>query len=464
MYGLTSRHCPHDIRGYFKLVHPDDLDQVKASLDRSLKRALPFEIEKRIVRLDGHTRWVHMQGVLLRDASGKPEKMLGGVMDTSRRHQLEEQAQHAQRMEVIGQLTAGIAHNFNNMLMGILPNLELAIRRAPSELVPLLKNAEHAGRRASDVVRQLMTFAGTITPRRSVESIPALVSSTLDLCRRTFPANIDIEVIHENIPDIAVDPSQLEHALLNIVLNARDAVLSSKKSAPAISVALSMHDVVRPPHENQPGRYLRIEVVDNGCGMSDETKRRIFEPFFTTKGPGSGTGLGLATAFAIIREHQGWIDVASTEGVGSTFSLYLPATPSMSITQADAAHSEHEAPRGTELILIVDDEPMVRMILGDLLEEAGYQTLAAENGDTAVAVVRQHVGKIALAILDLSMPGKPGNIVLRMIREIDPAIRFMFSTGQIPDAKLIAEASAVLEKPFDSTVLRETVRRVIDGK
>jgi CheY-like chemotaxis protein len=197
--------------------------------------------------------------------------------------------------------------------------------------------------------------------------------------------------------------------------------------------------------------------------MSDETGRRIFEPFFTTKGPGSGTGLGLATAFAILREHQGWIDVASSEGNGSTFALHLPMTdvmPSLSHDESPVS----EAPRGTELILIVDDEPMVRMILGDLLEEAGYRILSAEHGDAAVKIVEQHVGKISLAILDLSMPGKPGNVVLRMLRAIDPALRFMFSTGQVPDAKVVAEAQAVLEKPFDSNTLRETVRRVIDQK
>ena len=319
IFGLPPGTSPAGRAGYLALVHPDDRARSVERLARGVA-AGRWEDEYRIVRADGAVRWVLAKGSVVRDVA------LGAVIDVTERREREEQLRQAQKLEAVGQLTAGIAHNFNNMLMGMLPNLESAARRAPPELEPLLRDAEESAQRAAHLVRQLMTYAGRNSPAaRAVESIADLVERTVAFCRTTFDHRIAFDTRYDRSARARVAAAQLEQALLNALINARDAI--AEVDAPRMTVRV---DVVTDGSTELGGRagdHVRVQIGDNGIGMDAATASRIFEPFFTTKPVGKGTGLGLATTRAIVVEHGGFVTCDSEPRFGSTFSFYLPREP-----------------------------------------------------------------------------------------------------------------------------------------
>ena len=274
------------------------------------------------------------QGSVVRAPDGSSERLVGGCLDVTEQREIEERARQTQKLEAIGQLSAGVAHNFNNMLMVILPNLELALAEVSAEQVPILQSAHDAALRAAELVRQLMTFAGRARSReKRVDDVRSLVDRTVVMCRRAFDPRIELTShLSEHAEPVLADNMQLEQALLNLLINARDAVMDAKTDTMQVRVKVErIHGPVLrtlKPHV-EPGRaYVCIRVVDNGIGMDGATQSRIYEPFFTTKDVGGGTGLGLSTARAILQEHGGVLECASVPGRGSTFSAYLPLAAS----------------------------------------------------------------------------------------------------------------------------------------
>jgi PAS domain S-box-containing protein len=452
IFGLASGTAPAGRERYLALIHPDDRARSAERITQGIAEGR-WEDEYRIVRADGAVRWVMAKGTVLGDV------VLGAVLDVTERHHREEQQRQAQKLEAVGQLTAGIAHNFNNMLMGMLPNLELAARTAPPDLEPLLRDAEQAAERAAHLVRQLMTYAGRNRPTaRTVESMSALAERTVGFCRTTFDQRLAFHAHYDPTARVRVDPAQIEQALLNILINARDAI--ADVDTPRVTLDV---DIVRDGATElgaHAGDFVRVRVADNGIGIDATTASQLFEPFFTTKAVGKGTGLGLATTRTIMVEHGGFVACDSSLGRGATFSLYLP--------HASAAHDETrpvvEPPstRGTELVLVVDDEAPIRHVVSLMLTDAGFRVEIAASGEHALAILSDPriASAVAVVLLDVSMPGMSGRELRARIREIAPHARVVYFTGyafEAPDAN-----DAVLEKPASEKRLLGTIRDVLD--
>jgi two-component system cell cycle sensor histidine kinase/response regulator CckA len=302
-----------------QIVHPTDRSDVLARTRRSLKTGRWDSVRYRIVRPDGAVRWMLTSGGTVCSVDGTPCELVGGMLDVTEQRTLEDQLRQAQKMEAIGNLSAGIAHNFNNMLAVIMPSLEVAVGHLPVERKPLLREAAHAARRASELVRQLMTFAGqSPSSQRAQHSSHEIVEAAVGICARAFGVDLQLETVFECAPvTLSCNAGQLEQVLVNLLLNARDAVRAAERGSGRVSVRVSLRSGGDEPR-------VCIQVSDDGVGMSEEVRARAFEPFFTTKGVGRGTGLGLATSYAIVRDHLGTLECSSGLGRGTTFTMTLP--------------------------------------------------------------------------------------------------------------------------------------------
>jgi signal transduction histidine kinase len=375
---------------------------------------------------------------------------------------VQRQLQQAQRLEAVGQLTAGIAHNFNNLLQANLANISLAMEEAPPQAQGFLRDAETAARRGAELVRQLMLFARAEEkePNFQAVDLEAAVRNTVSLCRKTFDRRIELQVeIPPDLPLVRADAGQLDQALLNLYLNARDALEGMERQRPCIRTAA--RQLRQPgPGEQAPRDYVRLEVMDNGAGMDPRTRERIFEPFFTTKDVGRGTGLGLATVYGILQRHQGWIECQSQAGQGTLFSLYLPiAAEGRPPRQAP---DEAEMPRGAETLLVIDDEELVRHSTVRVFARLGYQVLEAPDGPRGLELFAQHGDRIDLVLLDLSMPGLPGREVLAQMKAQRPGLKVVLFTGYAPAPGEFAGVASMVEKPFSVHHLSRAVRQVLD--
>jgi PAS domain S-box-containing protein len=460
IFGLPPGAAPKGREAYLAHIHPEDRARAAEVIARGIS-AGGWDNEHRIIRADGAVRSVLTTG-RISNRDGRPVA-LGSVIDVTERRQREEQVRQAQKLEAVGQLTAGVAHNFNNLLMAMLANMELAVRAAPSELAPMLRDAEHAALRAADLVRQLMTFAGRnrVTAHR-VESIGALVERTVAFCRTTVDRRIAIDGTYDATAFASVDASALEQALVNILINARDALLDAAIEGPRITVTVDVVPAGAPELAGRGDEHVRIRIGDNGPGMDSGTIPRIFEPFFTTKDVGKGTGLGLATTHTIVREQHGFITCESAPGCGAAFSIYLRcATAATGWVDPNPALVEGVA-RGSEMVLIVDDEAQVRNVVERILESVGFQARQAASGQEAIELLSdpQVASEVSVLLLDVSMPGLSGPELRRRLGELAPRARVIYFTGYGFEA--VDTQDAVLEKPITMQRLLETIRSVLD--
>lgn len=455
---------PRSLEAYLALVHPEERKLVHERVRlAALRRAFP-DLEHRFVGDGRVTRWLLVRAEVVDDHEGV--RLIGGVMDVSERRSMQEKLRQAQKMEALGELTAGLAHNFNNALMAILPNLEHALRQAPEGMTGLLTVAQHAAERAARLVRELMVFAGGQRHgERRDDAIGAIVQRAVELCRSTFPPQIKVTLdLGTDIPLLSVDAAQVEHAVMNVCINARDALEGVTGRTPSLYVEVRRvpaRAVELGPSPKAHLAHVRIRVSDNGVGMSDEVRHRIFEPFYTTKGVGKGTGLGLSTTYAIVREHAGFITCESRLGQGTSFSLYLPIEQSG--RRKDSGTLALPAPQGDELLLVVDDDPVVRSVTARVLASGGYRIIEAENGSQGLSVFEQRRGQIGLVLLDESMPGIAGHEVLAKMLSIEPSARVAMFTGVQPTPEQLAGARAVIRKPVGANELLWRVRELLDG-
>jgi PAS domain S-box-containing protein len=423
---------------------------------------------------DGSLHYFDRHYLPLRNDAGAVIGMAGIVRDVTLRRKAQEalrardeQLRRAQKLEAVGQLTAGIAHNFNNILMALLPNLELAARAAPPELASLLESAEQAASRAAELVGQLMVFASQKRPAvKSAESLATLVERTVAFCETTFDRRIAVERIYDQEARATVDAAEVEQAVANLVINARDALSDPSVVDPRLTVQVDEVADGAAELSGRQGPFIRLKVSDNGIGMTEETALRVFEPFFTTKDLGKGTGLGLATTHAVVEEHGGFITCVSAPHQGTTFSVYLPRATEAerpSRTPARAAPAG-----GKETILVVDDEAPIRKIVAHVLGSAGYETLLAASGEQAISLHSDAkvAPQVRLVLLDESMPGVSGRQLRHRIRALAPAARVVTFTGY-PESGIGTEPEApdaVIEKPASADFLLRTIRAVIDAK
>jgi two-component system cell cycle sensor histidine kinase/response regulator CckA len=384
------------------------------------------------------------------------------------RRRLEEQLHQASKMEAVGQLAGGVAHDFNNLLTVITGYGALVADALPpgDPVRELVGEMVRAGERAAGLTRQLLAFSRkqVLSPR--VVDLNAVVADTERMLRRLIGADVDLAArLQPNLGRVRADPGQVEQVVMNLAVNARDAMpRGGKLTVETRDVELG-EDYCRTHPEARPGPHVLLAVSDTGCGMTEEVRLRIFEPFFTTKGPGKGAGLGLATVFGIVKQSGGSVEVYSEVGVGTTFKVYLPRADAPAA--ADATGPVQAAvTRGTETLLVAEDEPAVRALTCHVLRSAGYTVLEAETGEEAVRVADRHAGPVHLLVTDVVMPGGGGRELAETLAERHPGARVLFLSGYTADAVvrhgILGERADFLQKPFTPAALARKVREVLD--
>jgi PAS domain S-box-containing protein len=464
----------------FELIHPDDRPLARETLARVL--ASPGEAVPATLRgltADGRVQVIETSACnRLVDPSVRA--VVVNFRDVTERGRLEEQLRQVQKMEAVGQLAGGVAHDFNNVLTVILGNLETLRRGSGGDRDAILADTERAARRAADLTGQLLRFARRQPLRPAAVDVNELVRDGVDLFRRMTDPRVTIEFAPG--PDVrpaTADPDQVRQVLMNLCLNARDAM----PDGGALRVGTA--DTAGLPAEAQVeevrgGGYVRLSVSDTGVGMTPDVQAHIFEPFFTTKEPGKGTGLGLAVVYGIVRQHGGWVTCASEPGRGTRFDVYLPVTeapvpspPSLLGKGAGGLGSFGDPSpgpspkRGGEkdppLVLIADDDAAVRMLARMGLEAAGYRVAEAADGHAAVAAFRDG-DRIGVVVLDSDMPGLTGHKAFAAIRELDPAARVLFASGRrSPDRDPPGPGIGYLDKPYTPNELADAVARLLGG-
>lgn len=435
-----------------QVVHPDDRDEVRKGGERTFTTGRFDSVVHRILKPDGEVRWMVTVGEVERDVEGKPVRLMGANFDVTEQRNAEEQLRRAQKLETIGRLTAGVAHNFNNMLTVMLPNLDLLRPHVPAAQQSLVDDTADAAARAADMVKKLMTLAGQRRPAApAVCDVAALTRRIVGMCERTFERHIELRVqVDAAEPCTRAGAGDLEQVLMNLLLNARDAVLERRDATPRIEVTVAD----APADVRLPGaeRVLELRVRDNGAGMSAEALKHAFEPFFTSKEVGRGTGLGLPTCDAIVRDLGGRIELESATGRGTTVSVLLPGCAAPELAEAARGAARTEAHRR---VLLVDDEALVRRVVERALGEAGYAVRAAADGAEALAAVTKEPADLIL--LDRSMPGVPGAALVGALRAAAPKARVVYFSGEDVPADERGVVDGVIQKPVRVDELLATV-------
>ncbi len=400
------------------------------------------------------------------DHSGRVVAMASMAQDITERRNLEAQLRQSQKMEAVGVLAGGVAHDFNNLLTVIAGNLSLAQMRLGDRHPAArgLRDAERAAERAAGLVRQLLDFSRKSRSQPRPLSLNDCVRETLSLLRSSLDRRIALEQ-HAD-PDLwlaEADPGQIHQVLVNLCVNARDAMPEGGTLRITCANRVIDEAYCRAHPEARPGEFVELRVADTGHGMDRQTLARIFEPFFTTKEVGKGTGLGLAMAYGIVRQHGGWITVESAPGQGSTFAVLLPRT----LASAEEPVPETAGPSGgTETILLVDDEEMLLRLGRAILEANGHRVIEARDGQEALEIFRSRRAEIDLVLLDMIMPRRNGRDTLEELHTLAPEVPVVLSSGYTPvsNEELNAlGARAFLHKPYRPAELVRTVRQVLDS-
>jgi two-component system cell cycle sensor histidine kinase/response regulator CckA len=446
-------------------IHPDDRDMV---LDRYMRRLrgedVPSTYSFRIIHRDGHEVWTHVNAVLT-EWEGRPA-VLCFLRDITEQKKLENQLFYAQKMEAVGTLAGGIAHDFHNLLMGIQGNISLMLLDIkPDQLHhERLRDIEQHVHSGADLTKQLLGFAMGGKYEVKPTDLNELMRKTSNMFARTRKQIMIHREYETDIWNVDVDQGQIEQVLLNLYVNAWQAMPGGGDLyLKTENITIDRRYIKEKLLTIKPGRYVKLSLADTGVGMDKKIQQRIFEPFFTTKERGRGTGLGLASAYGIIKNHGGIIDVFSEEGKGTTFTIYLPASKKEAIEKKELQQGLLE---GTETILFVDDEETIREIGRYMLNKLGYTTLIAKSGEEAIDTYKRDRDKIAMVILDMVMPGIGGSKTYDFLKEIDPDVRVLLSSGYSINGQaseiLKRGCNGFIQKPFNIHQLSQMIRKMLD--
>jgi PAS domain S-box-containing protein len=459
---------------FVAMLHPEDRERIVAAIRRAHDPAGDgvFSVEQRIIRSDGEVRWLVTRSQTFFEGEGdarRPVRTVGAVLDATEWKRLEEQFRQAQKMEAVGQLAGGVAHDFNNLLTVINGMSELAFNQMSPEGPgrELLAEALKAGERAAALTRQLLAFSRKQALRPQVVDVNVLLSGLSKMLLRLLGENVGLRLEEDAaLGLVKVDPGQFEQAVINLALNARDAMPGGGRlTIETRNAEMDEGHVGRHPDAG-PGRYVLVAVSDTGHGMDAATRARIFEPFFTTKGPGRGTGLGLAMVHGFVKQSGGHIDVESEVGRGTTFKVYLPRTDETA-PSGRSSPGPVTLPGGSETILLVEDQGAVRAFARHVLLAGGYTVLEARDGEEALRVAQQCHGPIHLLVTDVVLPGMSGPRLAEQLARDRPELRALFVSGYADEASTRCGASEVgpafLQKPYNPVRLARKVRQVLDA-
>jgi two-component system, cell cycle sensor histidine kinase and response regulator CckA len=449
---------------FARITHPDDLaEDARLFAEMTLGKRDGYQLDKRYLHKNGEVVWARLNVSLVRAPGGEPQFAIKMVEDITERKRAEEALRESQKVEAVGQLVAGLAHDFANLLTGI---------GILSDLLAVELGSQPGGRRAREIqlasehgcalIRKLLFVARQHVSDSKVLSLETVVEDMRDLLAKLVEERTELSISSASgLGYVKADPAEIQQVVLNLVLNARDATAEGGR----ISVELSNCTLDARSATTLgvlAGDYVVLEVADNGCGMDESTRAHLFEPFFTTKQPGQGTGLGLATVKAIVTQARGSIEVHSAPGRGTRMRVLLPRVQAELEWRGAEAHNQHSL-EGRETVLLVEDDERVRASIEQVLAQCGYQLLVAANGAQALRLARRHRGPIHLLLVDMVMPGKNGREVVEQIVPLHPQARVLFISGYGPRSVAEVPDNRIFRKPFTGGALARKVRQVLDG-
>ena len=472
---------PHDLRlnhtaSYEELIHPEDRGAVRRDVEAAIERGRPFELVYRIITAGGEEKWVWEKGSGVFSPQGQLVALEGLITDITARKRAEEEKErmqalllHAQKMEAIGVLAGGVAHDFNNLLTIVHGNAELALMAAEQgdpSCTDLLHKVLSAAEHGASLVRRLLVFSRKQPVELMALSVNRVVGDLLKMLGRLIGEDIEIHTtLRPDLWTVRADEANAEQVIMNLAVNARDAMPDGGKLTLATdNVALDQAVRAAMP-QARPGRFVCLTVTDTGVGMDAQTVQRIFEPFFSTKEPGRGTGLGLSVVYGVVHQHGGWITVSSAPGHGSTFKVYLPAS------SPDPQEEPHDTPPLDEVqghgerLLLVEDERALREMARTALASNGYQVMVAANAEEAEAIFAKEEGHLDLVLSDVVLPGKSGIQLADRLLALKPGLRVLLSSGHA-DRKsqwpVICERGfPFLPKPYSLVALLRAARQAL---
>jgi PAS domain S-box-containing protein len=454
-----------------EFVAPEDLasdiDSYRELVDGRLN--LHVVDERRYRRRDGGSVWARINVSVHRDAAGKAQHFISVIEDITERRVLEAQIRQASKMEGIGRLASGVAHDFNNLLSVILSYCELlgADLKESDPIRADLEEIRGAGVRAADLTRQLLAFSRQQVLQPRVVDLTERVSDMERMLRRLLGEDVQLTTTTaRGLARILVDPGQVEQVIMNLAVNARDAMPRGGNLAIETAEVFLDEGYASEHAGVKAGRHVMLAVSDTGTGMDKSTQARIFEPFFTTKAAGKGTGLGLATVFGIVRQSGGTIGVTSVVGEGTTFTVYFPVVDRVSVRPSSPPPGLRTF-HGSETVLLVEDEERVRVLAGTILRKYGYNVLEAPGGGDAFLLCEQHTATIHLLLTDVVMPRMSGRQLAERLLVIRPAMRVLYMSGYTDDDVLrhgvLEDTIAFIQKPITPEALARKVRETLDG-
>jgi two-component system, cell cycle sensor histidine kinase and response regulator CckA len=451
-----------------RVIHPEDRTSVQRAVEKGIAGEPDIALDYRIVWPDGAVRWVTSRATVLYDAEGQATSIIGAIMDITEQKRLEEELRQAQKMEAVGHLAGGVAHDFNNLLTVISGSSEMLLQRLPpgDPGRDLVSEIRHAGNRAADLTQQLLAFSrrSVLAPR--LLDLNESVRDSEKLLRRLIGEDVELKTyLAPELDPVKVDPVQLGQVIMNLAVNARDAMPTGGRltietrnceldQASSAKIAGAV-----------PGRYVALRVSDTGAGMTPEVQARLFEPFFTTKETGKGTGLGMAMVYGVVKQSGAFISVDSQPGRGTAFEIYFPATEGR--PSAKPTPVQKPTAMGTETILLVEDEDAVRTVVSTVLEQAGYTVLEASGARAAIDIVAAHSEPIHLLITDVVMPEIGGRELVERLAAVRPGLKVLYLSGHTDDVLIrrgVLDADvAFLQKPFKIAALTTKVREVLSA-
>lgn len=475
IFGLERENFIPTYESFLSRIHPEDREKVEQAYSNSLKTALPYDIDHRIILPDGTVKYVHEKCITYFTEHKKPLKSIGTVQDITEqrlvereRRQLEEQFRQAQKMESIGQLAGGVAHDFNNMLNVISGHAELALSQLQSTdpLHPSLTAILDATRRSADLTRQLLAFARQQPTSPQVLDLNAVVSETLKMLGRLIGENIELSwQPGPELYPVSIDPSQIDQLLANLVVNARDAINGMGRIGIKTENVSWDDQAASVDIDLEAGDYVQLSLKDTGCGMSMEIRERIFEPFFSTKKSNAGTGLGLSTVYGIVKQNHGAIRVKSTPGHGTTFVIYFPRYEGEPKSLQGQEKIQNQLIFGQgERILVVEDDRSLLPVSREMLQLLGYQVLTSDSPIEALELLRQPDIAVDLLLTDVIMPDISGKGLAEQAEGCRPGLPVLFMSGYTADVigrhGVNAEDFLFLQKPF---AIAELSRKIAEA-